>query len=226
MTATNSPPSVDPADYGSLIGTLKHFLMKYTQNLDDMLPAQVINYNRDTNMAQVQPLIPFVTTENQLVSRAQLVIPVKQPGAGGYIISYPVTTGTLGWIKSNDRDISIFQQTKQASAPNTQRKHSFEDAVFEPDNMNVGVTISEGEDGNLVIQNLAGTVKISVSQTGIGINGPSNPNAALDVQSTTKAFIFPRMTATEKNAIPDPIPGMAVFDTTANALSVYNGAWS
>ena len=227
MVTQNSPPSIDPADYGSLIGTLKHYMTKFTQNLDDQLPAKVIAYNAATNQAMVQPLVPFVTTDNQLVQRPQVVVPVRMDGAGGFVVYVPVKTGTLGWLKANDRDISEFLQTKQAAAPNTQRKHSFEDAVFVPDAGLNGFTISDDDQGNLVIQNSDGTVKISVSNTGIGINGPANANACLDVQSTTKAFIFPRMTHTQKLAIPSPVEGMAVWDTTAHALSTYNGsAWS
>ena len=86
MVTQNSPPSIDPADYGSLIGTLKHYMTKFTQNLDDQLPAKVIAYNAATNQAMVQPLVPFVTTDNQLVQRPQVVVPVRMDGAGGFVV--------------------------------------------------------------------------------------------------------------------------------------------
>jgi len=57
---------------------------------------------------------------------------------------------------------------------------------------------------------------------GIGIATP-NANAILDVTSTTKAFMPPRMTTTQKNAIASPTEGMVVWDLTTHTLSSYNG---
>ncbi|MEA2066839.1 MAG: hypothetical protein U9O65_07110, partial [Thermotogota bacterium] len=59
---------------------------------------------------------------------------------------------------------------------------------------------------------------------GIGTASP-NANAKLDVSSTTKAFMPPRMTTTQKNAISSPTAGMVVYDTTLNKLCVYTTAW-
>jgi hypothetical protein len=59
----------------------------------------------------------------------------------------------------------------------------------------------------------------------VGIGSSSiNANAILDVQSTTKAFMPPRMTTTQKNAIPTPTSGMVVYDSTLNKLCVYGVA--
>ena len=49
-------------------------------------------------------------------------------------------------------------------------------------------------------------------------------SAALQVDSTTKGFLPPRMTTTEKNAITTPATGLVVFDTTLAKLCVYTGA--
>ena len=54
---------------------------------------------------------------------------------------------------------------------------------------------------------------------GIGTTSP-NANALLDVTSTTKAFMPPRMTTTQKNAIASPTAGMVVYDSTLNKLCV------
>jgi hypothetical protein len=49
-------------------------------------------------------------------------------------------------------------------------------------------------------------------------------SAALQVDSTTKGFLPPRMTTTEKNAISTPATGLVVFDSTLAKLCVYTGA--
>ena len=48
-------------------------------------------------------------------------------------------------------------------------------------------------------------------------------SSILTLQSTTKGFLPPRMTTTEKNAIATPATGLMVYDTTLNLISVYNG---
>lgn len=48
---------------------------------------------------------------------------------------------------------------------------------------------------------------------------PDN-SAALDLSSTVRWFLPPRMTTTQKNAISSPATGLMVYDTTLNKLSV------
>lgn len=50
----------------------------------------------------------------------------------------------------------------------------------------------------------------------------TNDSVALEIKSTTKALVLPRMTTTEKNAL-TAIEGMYVYDTTLAAPSYYNG---
>lgn len=50
-------------------------------------------------------------------------------------------------------------------------------------------------------------------------------SALLNVTSTTKGFLPPRMTTTQKNAIATPAAGLVVYDTTLNKLCVYTTAW-
>ena len=60
---------------------------------------------------------------------------------------------------------------------------------------------------------------------GIGTTTP-NSSAALDITSTNKAFLPPRMTWAQIQAIPSPTGGMLVYDTDARAFRYYNGsAW-
>jgi hypothetical protein len=58
--------------------------------------------------------------------------------------------------------------------------------------------------------------------TGIGTTSP-NAKAILDVTSTTKGFLPPRMTTTQRDAITSVPAGLMVYNTTLNKLNVYNG---
>jgi Head domain of trimeric autotransporter adhesin/Chaperone of endosialidase len=57
---------------------------------------------------------------------------------------------------------------------------------------------------------------------GIGTITP-NPSAQLDVTSTAKGMLIPRMTEAEKNAIPSPAQGLMVYNVTSNSFQYYNG---
>jgi hypothetical protein len=65
-----------------------------------------------------------------------------------------------------------------------------------------------------------------VGASGFGIaNGTLQVNASaqVEIQSTTKGFLPPRMTTTQKNAIASPATGLMVYDTTLNLMALYNG---
>jgi uncharacterized protein (TIGR02145 family) len=62
---------------------------------------------------------------------------------------------------------------------------------------------------------LFGISLITYSQVGIGTASP-NPNAMLDVTSTSKGLLIPRMTESQMNAIPSPAAGLMVYCTDCN----------
>ena len=59
--------------------------------------------------------------------------------------------------------------------------------------------------------------------TTFGASSPADASSILDLRSTTKGFLPPRMTTTQKNAIATPAIGLIVYDTTTNKLACYNG---
>lgn len=50
-------------------------------------------------------------------------------------------------------------------------------------------------------------------------------SALLELKSTTRGFLPPRMTTTQKNAIATPNAGLIIYDSTLNKLCVYTTAW-
>lgn len=59
------------------------------------------------------------------------------------------------------------------------------------------------------------------AQVGIGTTNP-NTSAALDISSTTKGFLPPRMTTNDRNLIAIPEPGLMIYNTTTNQLNLFN----
>jgi len=166
---SNSSPSINPADNGSLAGTLQFFIKKMLQNTDGLMPAQVIAYDRTTNRVQVQLLITIVTTSGTQVPRPQIAsLPVFVYGGGGFTLSFPLNTGDIGWVFANDRDISLFLQSYSQSPPNTARMKNFSDGVFIPDIMRT-YNIDSDNEGYAILQSSDGTMSISM-----GVNKTTN----------------------------------------------------
>jgi hypothetical protein len=70
---------------------------------------------------------------------------------------------------------------------------------------------------NIALANQGGNV-------GIGTTSPA-ASAKLEISSTTGAFLLPRMTTTERNAL-TAVNGMRIYNTTTNQFEAYEaGAW-
>ncbi len=66
-------------------------------------------------------------------------------------------------------------------------------------------------------------IKTYSQNVGIGTTSP-NAAAQIDISSTTKGVLIPRMTEAEKNAVASPPQGLLVFNTSSNSFQYYNGA--
>lgn len=158
----NSPINVDPASENDLGGTLNSIFKKMLQNVHGSLPAVVVSYDRAKNVATVRPLVAVLTSDGKTVQRAQIAsVPVLALGGAGYVINFPLKAGDRGWIKANDRDISLYIQSSREAQPNTNRMHSFEDGHFIPDAMAQATYAAEDAD-KLVIQTYDGVTKITM----------------------------------------------------------------
>jgi hypothetical protein len=100
--------------------------------------------------------------------------------------------------------------------------------------LGTALTVNSAGGGQLIGSN--GGLMYLISQFGLAIqsvNGgigigatPVNAvaSAMLEIQSTTRGFLPPRMTTTQKNAIASPAAGLVVYDSTTNKLQCYNGS--
>jgi hypothetical protein len=124
------------------------------QRIDDSLPAIVISFDSEKNRVTVQPLIRMLQSDGTEVSRGTLSVPVFSYGTGQMSLRFNLSAGDLGWIKANDRDISLFLQSLKEEGPNTLRRHDFSDALFYPDAMR-GMSFT----ADAIMSNKSGTVK-------------------------------------------------------------------
>lgn len=164
---TQSISSENPADNGTLEG-LNDFLQdKMYLHLEKVIPGIVQSYDKATNTATIKPAITGVATQGAKVPKDVLTnIPVMQLGG---IIKFPVAVGMTGWLIACDRDISIFKKIKQETAPNTSRKHKYQDSFFIPDSINATVTENE----------------VTIDATGMDINLKVGTGKDLKISGTT-----------------------------------------
>ena len=64
-----------------------------------------------------------------------------------------------------------------------------------------------------------GQVKISASTSG---SNPA-PSAMLEVESTNKGLLLPRMTTAERTSITSPAAGLTIYNTTLDCIEYYDG---
>jgi hypothetical protein len=94
-------------------------------------------------------------------------------------------------------------------------------------NIYVGRGAGSGTDGIEIRALSSGTDAVKVTSSSLIINQSGaltyQASAILQAESTTKGFLPPRMTTTQKNAIASPATGLMVYDTTLNRPCFYDG---
>lgn len=78
----------------------------------------------------------------------------------------------------------------------------------------------------LTLAIFASVTSVAIAQVGIGTVNPE-ASSMLDITSTEKGMLTPRMTTAQRTAISSPANGLLVYDTTENAFYFYkSSAWS
>lgn len=177
-------PSDDSSQSSAMAFVLRRLLM---DALDCGLPAKVVAYDRESNMATIQPLIQRVSVTGEVHNRGQIYdVQCLSLGGGGFHISFPLVKGDLGWIIALDRDIDLFKQTLEDSVPNTSRNHTFADCWFVPDAMRKYVINEEDADA-MVIQSVNGFCRIAVAPDQIRVSVGGTKIVATDSAVTVDA---------------------------------------
>lgn len=94
--------------------------------------------------------------------------------------------------------------------------------------LNLGSTVSQfilNQDGmSYYSDNSLFFVSGSTNSVGIGTNTPDN-SSILDLSSTTKGFLPPRMTATEAELISSPAEGLMIYSTDGSGSNITSKGW-
>jgi len=88
--------------------------------------------------------------------------------------------------------------------------------------INSGVT-SQTKSGGLLLNSLGATVGLTVEKGRTGI-GTTSPQSILDITSTTKALLPPRLTTAQRDTMLSPQFGMVIINTDTKKINLYNGS--
>ena len=76
----------------------------------------------------------------------------------------------------------------------------------------------------LLLAVLAPMCVSSLSGQNMGVNNLNpDPSALLDLTSTEKGFLMPRMTTAQRNSIANPAQSLLIFNTTNQCIEIYIG---
>ena len=167
-----SLPNYNPANLESPAGIMSERLAQFARRFESCMPAIVVSYDRSTHEAIVKPAINMLLTTGKQVERAEVPVSVWRYMLGGYLIDLPLSAGDTGWIIAADRDTSNFKASSAAAPPNTFETHKYTAGFFLPDSFGT-FELDGKDDGRMVIQNKAGTEKISIGESNTEITSAS-----------------------------------------------------
>jgi hypothetical protein len=157
-------------------------------------------------------------------------------GSEGNINYHNLVAGTSFLIRGGSNFFNIVQSTGNVQIGTTT------DAGFKLDvngtarvtgAMTIGNSVITGNFGNLTLSN-SGVAGVALTFTNnswgssdvavFGTQGThAHASSQIEIRSTTRGFLPPRMTTTEKNAIATPAAGLMIYDNTLNRPCFFNG---
>jgi hypothetical protein len=149
----------------------------------------------------------------------RLGVGTNAPTATVHILGVGSTAGTTSFVIKNSLGFNAIQVTDDL-------KVNINTLVFGGNNGYIGINNSPSIDSALrAVRTDNGTSPLSISTGEVGIGDTTTyASAIFAIGSTTRGFLPPRMTTTQKNAISSPAAGLVVYDSTTNKLCCYDGS--
>lgn len=134
---------IDPAVLENGVAAFDIYLRNTLARMECCMPGMVLEFDRVSHNALVQPLCDFVTNTKESVQRKPITMHVWRFACGGKIIDLPMRKGDTGWIIASDYDTFIQKRNNSnidesknegSSNPNTTESHIYRHGFFLPDN--------------------------------------------------------------------------------------------
>ena len=146
---------------------IETMLSDFAQRFQTCIPAVVKKViSRDT--VEVSPAVLQSDSKGNPVEWASITTTVLTPFSGGIFLSMPLEAGDTGWLVASDLDTSLFKKEKKPAQQNALTRHLYQYGFFVPDAIN-GYTVSEDDEGAVVLTTTNGKTKIALKHNEINI---------------------------------------------------------
>lgn len=146
---------------------IEAMLDNFAKSFQTCIPAIVKNViSRDT--VEVSPAVLLSDSDNNPVEWANVTTTVLTPFSGGMFLSMPLAVGDTGWLVASDLDTSLFKKEKKEAQQNLYTRHQYQYGFFVPDAIN-GYTVSEDDEGAIVLSTTNGKTKITMKHDEINV---------------------------------------------------------
>ena len=102
--AQNISPMHDPDVFNSLSNEFDELIRSIGYKHQSCIPAMVEDYDRETHMATVRPLVKYTNYDGESTPWPAFNVSVWRWQWGGFLIDVPLFRGDVGWVIAADRD--------------------------------------------------------------------------------------------------------------------------
>jgi hypothetical protein len=217
--SATSPTNLTQGSYNTIIGSDITGISPTLSNniiLADGQGNRRINVNELGNVG-----IGTITPNYLLHVNGEVFVPNKI-GAfkAGFYSSITETDGGYALVQGNNIKASTINTNKLVKATSSQTAQyinmRYDRGIY------FGTGVGAGDIAGTEYADDVNTRMVIELDGRVGI-GTTTPLGILDVQSTTKGVVFPRMSTVQKLAIVSPVEGLEVYDLTLKQKSFYNG---
>jgi hypothetical protein len=198
------------------LSSIPSAILSATSTTRGFLPPRMTTTQRDAIATPATGLKVYNTTTNTTDTYDGATW--QRFGQQTLIKGSGTTSATTSFLVQNSSGFNAIQVTDDL-------KVNINSLVFGGSNGYIGINNNPNIDSALrAIRTDGGTSPLYISSGEVGVGDATTyASAIFAIGSTTRGFLPPRMTTTQKNAISSPASGLQVYDTDLNQMSYYNG---
>lgn len=194
---------------------IENALRAFSHRFQTCIPA-IVKEVKSRDTVVVSPAVLQTASDGSGVGWSDITTTILTPFSSSIFLSMPVAVGDTGWLVGADLDTDKFKQTKEPSQQTVFTRHQYQFGFFVPDAIN-GYTVSEDDDGAIVLSTLDGTTKITLKDQ--EINLVSSNNLKINAQNVS-------ITSSGNNVTIDGINFKAHTHTVPSGIALQAGEYT
>ncbi len=151
---------------------IQNALRDFSQKFQTCIPA-IVKEVKSRDTVVVSPAVLQTASDGSAVDWSDITTTILTPFSGAMFISMPVAVGDTGWLVGADLDTDKFKESKQPEQQTVFTRHQYQFGFFVPDAIN-GYTVSEDDEGAIVLSSLDGQTKIAIKDGSIELTSKTD----------------------------------------------------